>query len=179
MPTLWVSRLTNIESKQYLQPSPYLGMTRREKYAARLQRMTETSQQTIRDVFGLTRPHHPAPDESKIHHGHHLRKASLHQENEPDIDFWMEFNRNMRVARNRARKAGKAGIVEKLSDRLDDFHVALEAFVKGISMDEAAVDYFARKAERDEARMHAKEEEALRDYPPAEKTTRKQPSSEG
>ncbi len=166
MPDVWVLHLTNIDSKHYLKPSPYLGMTRREKYTARLQRMTDTSQQTIRDVFGMTRPHHPNAKEENIRHGHHIHKAHLHQENEPDIDFWMEFNRNMRVARNRARKAGKLGIVDKLSDRLDDFHVALEAFAKGISMEAAAEDYFVRKAKHDQERMQAREEEALREYPP-------------
>ena len=116
-----------------------------KRFLSILENMGPESQQSFRKIYaqapkGVKKPH-------SISSGRHVRTAMLEALQHPQIAYWVRMNLALRVARKFSQVTGQAEQLARLETLLEDFHVASEAFIFKLPVEQVAL----RRKQKQEA----------------------------
>src|SRR6478609_2773374 len=122
------------------------------RFLRRLLAMEEASQQAFRKIYALAPRHSLSSEEvefqkSKPFHplqlsvavGRHVRVAMVESLSHPALAEWVRMNLALRIGLKLAQTTQQKRRADRLEAVLEAFHVASEAFIYSISLEEAEV----------------------------------------
>jgi hypothetical protein len=106
-----------------------------ERFLMIMQAFTPESRRSFQKIYRLA-PSGSSPQAR----GKHVRVAMMEAVRHPQIAYWVRVNLAVRVRLKLARVTNRPGQVERLTALLEAFHIAADAFVLNLSIEQAALE---------------------------------------
>jgi hypothetical protein len=106
--------------------------TQAQRFLRILETMTAESQQSFRKIYELAPRKHSA-----FTRGHHVRVAMVEAVLHSGIAYWVKMNLAIRIALKFSKMTGHQSKARRLTDLLEAFHAAADAFILKISVEQA------------------------------------------
>jgi hypothetical protein len=108
-----------------------------QRFLAILDAMNPDSKQAFQKIYMLAPKTGQA--RSSILVGHHVRVAMIEALAHPQLAYWVKMNLAIRVSRKLAQTTGNIDKAHRLTELLEEFHIAVEAFIHKIPIEQAIV----------------------------------------
>jgi hypothetical protein len=115
------------------QPEPSLKQITR--FLSLLEQMTPETRQAFHKIYELAPKAGQARSTFTV--GHHVRVAMVEALTHPHIAYWVKMNLALRVTRKLAQTTGQTEKAERLTSLLEAFHVAVDAFLFDLTIEQA------------------------------------------